>query len=65
MARVSPNYLTEEEAKQLAAKIQQFWHDQGRPEVRVWTEKGLIAPEKGSCWNVRSNLVRGNPPPPP
>jgi hypothetical protein len=64
MVKSIPDYLTMEQALQLAAKIEKIWHEQGHFGVRAWAEK--VSGESSRVRNsyaVRSNLVRGLPAP--
>ena len=66
MAKAFPDYMAEEEAAKLAAKIQRHWNDLGHASVRAWTVKSTVKLEKGKgrcCFSVRSNLVGGMPQP--
>jgi hypothetical protein len=59
------NHLTQDEALQLARRIEQYWHGREHFGVRAWIEKIPSDPggRTASCYGVRSNLVRGMPPP--
>jgi hypothetical protein len=63
-----PDTTTREGAEALARKLDAYWHAQGFPQVQHWVEMHRrltpAAPLHGEAmWVVRSNLVRGLPPP--
>lgn len=59
-SEVSENYLTEEGARMLASRIQEFWRSLGYKGAAAWTEPAVKA-EK-TYYVVRSNLRCGIPP---
>jgi hypothetical protein len=70
--------LSKRGAAFMAAQLDAWWHATGALHVRHWiepngtdrtsagaTSKGSDGDDDGhTVWAVRSNLVRGNPPPP-
>lgn len=56
----SENYLTEDGARMLASRIQEFWRSLGYKGAAAWTEPGVKG-EK-AYYVVRSNLRCGIPP---
>lgn len=51
------NYLTETGARELAARLQLYWHDLGYPLAKFWVEGiGYIS------YAVKCNLTNGVPP---
>ena len=67
MVKAFPDYMAQEEAAKLAAKIQRHWNDLGHAGVRAWTVKSTVKLDKldkgRRCFSVRSNLVGGMPQP--
>lgn len=66
-----PDSLSKRGAAFLAAQLDEWWRRTGATTVRHWIEPGgqdrTSAGDKAdghALWVVRSNLVRGNPPPP-
>lgn len=57
---VSENYLSEEGARTLASRIQEFWRSLGYKGAAAWTEPGIKGDK--SYYVVRSNLRCGIPP---
>lgn len=53
----------------LACRIEAHWHKQGHMHVKAWAQVIPAADATGRngapCYGVRSNLVRGLPPPAP
>jgi hypothetical protein len=71
----TPNYLRPAEAVRLVVAIKNFWANRGYPHVHAWIEQ-LDAPDldgvdcdgqplakNSEAVIVKSNLVRGRPPP--
>ena len=60
-----PDYCSRAGAQMLAEKLDAYWHGQGFHQVQHWIEQSLSTRGiRTKCWCVRSNLVRGQPPPP-
>lgn len=63
------DHLSRTGAAFLAARLNDWWHRSGARHVRHWVEPGGTdrtsqGDDDGrTIWAVRSNLVRGNPPP--
>lgn len=56
-----PNHCSQSGAQSLAARLAAYWHAQGYPKAKHWTE--AVNPDLvGTIWVVRSNLVNGMPP---
>lgn len=61
----SGDTLDREGAKALAARLQQYWHDQGYPAARFWTEpvdERFSKLGTHEIYRVACNLVKGLPP---
>ena len=58
--------LSKRGATYLAAQLDAYWHAAGARHVKHWIEPGgsdRTSAGNPALWVVRSNLVRGNPPP--
>lgn len=63
-ARLGPDLAGKHGAEQLAAKIERYWHERGHDNVRAWVEaKPIIMPQDAPVYSVRTNLIKGMPPP--
>ena len=67
-SRDIPDHMTEDGARKLASRIEEYWRKKGYTEdgdsVRTWLE---LIPQRrssyhGPAWAVRSNMVGGLPP---
>ena len=49
-------------ANKVARQVESYWAGLGHFNVRCWVERVSVGPNRGSSYEVRSNLVRGLPP---
>jgi hypothetical protein len=76
-AEDAPDNLSRQGAIEMALRLDAFWHARGHRTVRHWVVPAQIAADtarkvwglshgavnRAAIWTVRSNLVRGQPPP--
>jgi hypothetical protein len=63
--RDAPDSLSQQGALALARRLEQYWHEQGYPAARFWTEPiGERFPKVGTyeLYRVACNLTNGMPP---
>jgi hypothetical protein len=65
--RLEPDHLSKQGATELAARLRAYWRQAGSSTFDAWVEPSVRASNRNgqAVWSVRSNLVRGTPPPEP
>jgi hypothetical protein len=61
--RIKRDVSTRIGAEELAAEIEELWHQRGYPQVRAWVEAKPVFSQFGAVYTVRTNLIGGLPPP--
>lgn len=59
---IGPNPVSKENAQILADRIRAYWHRIGHTQVMAYAKQTSVLGH-GEVWVVRSNLIRGLPPP--
>jgi hypothetical protein len=65
--RTEPDHLSKQGAVELAERLDAYWRAQGHTTVEHTVQPSVRASNRNgqAVWSVRSNLVRGTPPPEP
>jgi hypothetical protein len=63
MNRASADWMTMENARTLASKIEKYWQAAGYAGIKCWAERQQVSGQlEGSICVVRSNMIGGFPP---
>ena len=57
-----PDFDEARVARKVARQVESYWAGLGHSNVRCWVERVNVGPNRGSSYEIRSNLVRGLPP---